>query len=59
MNIGIGLAEALLGLDGFPVLAVIETTEELVIRVESTETVVWCTACGVRGAAGSATGRGG
>ena len=36
MSDGIGLAEALLGLDGFRVLEVRETTGELVITVETT-----------------------
>lgn len=48
MDDGIGLAEALLGLDGFRVIAVIETLDELVVRVESTATVAWCAVCGVR-----------
>ena len=48
MSDGIGLAEALLGLDGFRVLAVHETNDELVIAVETTATVAWCAACGAR-----------
>jgi len=48
MSDGIGLAEALLGLDGFSVLAVTENPDELVIMVETTATVVWCAICGVR-----------
>ena len=48
MSDGIGLAEALLGLDGFRVLEVGETPDELVIAVETTATVAWCSACGVR-----------
>ena len=48
MNGRIGLAEALLGLEGFRVLAVVESPDELVVRVETTATVAWCTACGVR-----------
>jgi transposase len=45
---GIGLAEALLGLDGFRVLAVSETADELVVTVESTAVVAWCASCGTR-----------
>lgn len=48
MNDGIGLAEALLGLDGFRVLAVHEMPDELVINIETTATVGWCASCGVR-----------
>src|SRR5579884_482739 len=48
MSDGIGLAEALLGLDGLRVLAVHETNDELVIAVETTATVAWCAACGAR-----------
>lgn len=48
MSDGTGLAEALLGLPGFRVLEVIETAEELVIRVETTATFVGCDGCGVR-----------
>ena len=48
MSDGNGLAEALLGLDGFRVLAVQETTEELVIAVETTATIAWCTTCSGR-----------
>jgi len=48
MSDGSGLAEALLGLDGFRVLEVIETAVEVVITVETTAVVVGCPACGVR-----------
>ena len=48
MSDGIGLAEALLGLDGFRVLAVHEMTDELVVAIETTATVAWCVVCGVR-----------
>jgi len=43
-----GLAEALLGLDGFWVLAVSETPDEVCITVETTTDVVGCARCGVR-----------
>ena len=46
---GTGLAEALLGLDGFKVLDVAESmTGELTVTVESTLTVAGCPVCGVR-----------
>lgn len=45
---GSGLAEALVGLDGFVVLAVTETADEITITVETTSTMVGCPACGVR-----------
>jgi transposase len=48
MSDGIGLAEALLGLDGFRVLEVAESTDELVVAVETTATIAWCAACGTR-----------
>jgi transposase len=48
MNDGIGLAEALLGLEGLRVLDVAEGPEELVVTVESTAQVVGCSSCGVR-----------
>ncbi len=48
MSDGIGLAEALLGLPGFRVLEVHETTDELVIAIETTATIAWCASCGVR-----------
>lgn len=47
MGDGIGLAEALLGLDGFRVLAVTETAE-VVIVIETAAEVVGCSGCGVR-----------
>lgn len=47
MGDGNGLAEALLGLDGFRVLAVAEDVE-LEVVIESTADVVGCSGCGVR-----------
>lgn len=44
---GNGLAEALLGLDGFRMLAVTETVE-VVIEIESVADFVGCSGCGVR-----------
>lgn len=35
MSDGIGLAEALLGLEGFRVLAVVESIDEVVITIET------------------------
>jgi transposase len=43
-----GLAEAMLGLDGFVVLDVREDPAELVITIETTAVVVGCGGCGVR-----------
>jgi transposase len=40
-----------LGLDGFRVLAVTETPEELVVRVETTAVLTGCSVCGVRAVA--------
>src|SRR5436305_12012893 len=48
MGDSIGLAEALLGLDGFRVLEVSEGSDEVVITVETTAVVVGCGRCGVR-----------
>ncbi len=48
MDDGSGLAEALLGLDGFVVLAATESTDELVVTVETTAFIVDCTRCGTR-----------
>jgi transposase len=43
-----GLAEALLGLEGFRVLDVTEGPDELVVTVETVAAVVGCERCGVR-----------
>lgn len=48
MNDGNGLAEAMLGLDGFRILEVTETGDELVITVETTTVIVGCGTCGAR-----------
>jgi transposase len=48
MTDGNGLAEALLGLDGFRVLEVTEGPSELVVTVESVAQTVGCRRCGVR-----------
>ena len=45
---GIAMVEMLLGLPGMSVLEVIEGDNELILRVETTETVGWCQMCGVR-----------
>jgi transposase len=45
---GIGLAEVLLGLSGFRVLGVTETSAEVVIEIETTADRVGCSGCGVR-----------
>ncbi len=48
MDDATGLAEALLGLDGFAVLAVEETSSEVIVTVETTADFVGCPTCGVR-----------
>lgn len=48
MNEATGLAEALLGLDGFRVLEVIKAPDEVIITVETTADLVGCWGCGVR-----------
>ncbi|HSH59934.1 MAG TPA: ISL3 family transposase [Acidimicrobiales bacterium] len=48
MNDGNGLAEALLGLDGFRVLKVTETDAEVVIDIETTADFMGCSGCGSR-----------
>ena len=48
MNDGTGLAEALLGLDGFRVLEVSETPAELTIEIETTVDFMGCSTCGTR-----------
>lgn len=45
---GIGMVEALLGLDGFRVLEVTEDDHELIVRVETVVDVVTCEGCGRR-----------
>jgi hypothetical protein len=51
MDDATGLAEALLGLNGFWVLAVEETLSEVVVMVETTADFVGCASCGVRAVA--------
>ena len=48
MSDATGLAEALLGLDGFIVLEVHETAVEVIIFVETTVVFVGCPTCGTR-----------
>jgi transposase len=48
MGDGSGLAEALLGLDGFRVLEVSESPDELTIWIETTVEVIGCGSCGTR-----------
>ena len=48
MSDRIGLAEALLGLDGFRVLEVTESVDEVVIGIETDAVLVGCGRCGVR-----------
>ncbi len=48
MDDGNGLAEALLGLDGFRVLEVSEAPAELSIEIETTAEVAGCWSCGTR-----------
>ena len=42
MSDATGLAEAMLGLDGFRVLEVRETSSEVVVTVETTTEIVGC-----------------
>jgi len=48
MDDGTGLAEAMLGLDGFRVLEVTETAAELIIDVETAVDIEGCGSCGTR-----------
>lgn len=48
MSDGNGLAEALLGLAGMTILEVTEASDELVITVETTASIVGCHRCGSR-----------
>ncbi len=54
MSDATGLAEALLGLDGFRVLDVNEGSDELVVTIETSADVVGCGACGTRAEAHAA-----
>ena len=47
MSDATGVAEAMLGLPGFRVLAVDESAAELIIRIETTAELVGCPECGV------------
>lgn len=51
MDDGSALADVLLGLPGFQVLAVIEVPGEVVVRVETTATTAGCGTCGSRAVA--------
>ena len=46
-----GLAEAMLGLDGFRVVAVAEAVAEVVVRIETSPGLVGCLVCGVQAVA--------
>ncbi len=48
MDDGIAMVKLLMGLPGMNVLEVAEGDDELVIKVETTETVAWCPGCGSR-----------
>jgi len=48
MDDGIAMVKVLLGLPGMEVLEVVEGVNELVVKVETTETIAWCPGCGVR-----------
>jgi len=48
MDDATGLAEALLGLDGFRVLGVEETRAEVIVTVETAADIVGCSTCGTR-----------
>ena len=45
---GIGLAEALVGLEGFRVLDVAEADGEIMVRIETTAGLTNCPECGRR-----------
>lgn len=48
MSDGTGLAEALLGLDGFRILEVTEGSDEVVVQIETIVEIVDCGGCGAR-----------
>jgi transposase len=51
MSDATGLAEAMLGLEGFRVLGVAESSAEVVIRIETHKGLVGCPGCGVQATA--------
>lgn len=57
MDDGIAMVKMLLGLPGMDVLEVVEGDNELIVKVETTATVGWCPACGVRAEAQDRTTR--
>lgn len=57
MDDATGLAEALLGLNGFQVLAVEETSSEVIVTAETTADFVGCATCGARRGQGPRQGR--
>ncbi|MGB8859869.1 MAG: ISL3 family transposase [Ilumatobacteraceae bacterium] len=57
MSDGIAMVKRLLGLPGMNVLEVTEGDDELVIKVETAETIGWCPGCGVRAQAQDRTTR--
>ena len=57
MSDGIAMVKRLLGLPGMNVLEVTEGDDELVVKVETVETIGWCPGCGVRAQAQDRTTR--
>jgi hypothetical protein len=52
-----GLAEKMLGLEGFRIIAVQEDPAELIIHVETTATEALCQDCGARAGSAGSQGR--